>query len=475
VLLAAVLGSGVALLDATVVNIALPAVGRDLNADFAALQWTITGYTLTLAALILLGGSLGDLFGRRRVFLIGTVWFGGASLLCGAAQSVEQLVAARMLQGVGGALLTPGSLALISASFRTEDRARAIGAWSGLGGIAAAVGPLVGGLLVELSWRLVFLLNLPLCGLVVLVAVQHVPESRDEEMDARLDLRGAVLGVAALGGITYALIDAGDGGLTSGVLLTGLAGIAALVAFVVVERMSDHPMLPVDIFTSRQFTAANLVTFAVYAALGGLFFLLVLDLQVVGGFSPLAAGTSLLPVTACMLLLSARAGAMAQRTGPRLLMTAGPLVSAVGALLMLRIDRDASYVVDVLPAVVVFGLGLSATVAPLTATVLGAASSRHAGIASGVNNAVARAAGLLAVAVLPLVAGLSGADYRDPVAFANGFRIALFLCAGLLAAGGALAAVGISDAGVRRPPQRQRHCAVDGPPVERPEREYAVS
>jgi EmrB/QacA subfamily drug resistance transporter len=474
VLLAAVLGSGVALLDATVVNIALPAVGRDLDADFAALQWTITGYTLTLAALILLGGSLGDLFGRRRVFLVGIVWFGCASLLCGAAQSVGQLIVARMLQGVGGALLTPGSLALISASFRTEDRARAIGAWSGLGGIAAAVGPLLGGLLVELSWRLVFLLNLPLCALVVLVTVRHVPESRDEEMPARLDPLGAVLCVAALGTITYALIAAGDSGLTKGVLVAGLAGVAAIVVFVVVERRSDHPMLPVDVFASRQFTAANLVTFAVYAALGGLFFLLVLDLQVVGGFSPLAAGMSLLPITACMLLLSARAGALAQRTGPRLLMTIGPLLCAAGALLMLRIGRDASYALDVLPAVVVFGLGLSATVAPLTATVLSAASIRHAGVASGVNNAVARAAGLLAVAVLPLLGGLSGADYRDPAAFEHGFRVALVACAGLLAAGGALAALGISDDVVRRPPERQRHCAVDGPPVE-PKPAAAVS
>ena len=463
VLLAAVLGSGIALLDATVVNIALPTLGRELDADLADLQWTVNAYVLSLAALILLGGSLGDRFGRRRVFVIGTVWFGVASLLCGLAPDVEALIAARALQGVGAALLTPGSLSLLQASFVPGDRARAVGAWSGLGGIAAAVGPFVGGLLVEVSWRLVFLINLPLCVVVVVVALRHVPESADPDASPRVDVAGAVLGALGLAGVTYALVAAGERGASTGVLASGLAGVAGLIGFGLVERRSAHPMLPLGIFASRQFSAANAVTFAVYAALGGVFFLLVVHLQVVAGYSPLAAGTSLLPVTVLMLVLSARAGALAARTGPRLPMTVGPLLCAAGVLLMRRIDTGADYVVDVLPGVVVFGLGLSATVAPLTVTVLAAASERHAGLASGVNNAVARTAGLLAVAVLPLAAGLGGTD--DPVGFGRGFDRALLLSAGLLVVGAAVSAVAISDAGVRRPPVRARHCAVDAPPT----------
>ncbi len=466
VLFAAVLGSGLAMLDATVVNIALPRIGADLGAEFSGLQWTVNGYTLTLAALILLGGSLGDRFGRRRVFVIGTVWFAVASLLCGLAPNVETLVAARMLQGVGGALLTPGSLALIQASFRQSDRARAIGAWSGLGGVAGALGPFVGGTLVEVSWRLVFLINLPFAALVVVVAQRHVPESYDREMDPRLDVAGAVLGALGLAGTTYALVGLGEGLDLAGWVALAV-GIAGLVAFVVVERRSSHPMLPVDIFSSRQFTAANLVTFAVYAALGGVFFLLVLQLQIVGGYAPLLAGLSLLPVTVLMLLLSARGGALAQRIGPRLPMTAGPLVCAAGLLLMLRIGSGASYATDVLPAVVLLGLGLSLTVAPLTATVLAAASTRHAGVASGVNNAVARAAGLLAVAALPVLAGISGGDYRDPAAFGHGFDVAMVISAGLLVLGGVISALMISDGEVREAaaPERASHCAVDGPPL----------
>jgi EmrB/QacA subfamily drug resistance transporter len=467
VLFAAVLGSGLAMLDATVVNIALPQIGADLGADFSGLQWTINGYTLTLASLILLGGSLGDRFGRRRVFVIGTIWFTLASLLCGLAPNIEALVAARMLQGVGGALLTPGSLALIQASFRPEERGRAIGAWSGLGGVAAALGPFVGGTLVELSWRWVFLINLPFGVLVVFVALRHVPESRDPDMNPRLDVAGAVLGAVGLAGTTYALVQFGEAGATSAAVIAGLLGVAGLVAFVIVERRSTHPMLPVDVFASRQFTAANLVTFTVYGALGGVFFLLVLHLQIVAGFDPLLAGLALLPTTAAMLLLSARAGALAQRIGPRLPMTLGPLTCAGGILLMLRIGPDASYAWDVLPAVGVFGLGLSLTVAPLTAAVLAAASVHHAGVASGVNNAVARAAGLLAVAALPVIAGISGSDYQDPTAFNDGFRTAMLVCAALLILGGVLAALTISNAAVKvaRRPDRASHCAVDGPPL----------
>ena len=445
VLFAAVLGSGIAMIDGTVVNIALPTLGRSLHADFGALQWTINGYTLTLASFILLGGSFGDRFGRRKVFMIGVAWFGVASLLCGLAQNIGELVAARTLQGVGGALLTPGSLALISASFKQADRGRAIGAWSGLGGIASALGPVLGGFLVQISWRLVFLINLPLCALVIAVSLRHVPESRDTEMDPRIDYTGAALGALGLAGTTYALVDAGRHGVSLGVGLTAAIGVLGLVTFVLAEQRSSHPMVPLDIFKSRQFTVANLATFVVYGALGGLFFLLVVDLQVVGGFGPLAAGLSLLPVTGCLLLLSSRTGALAQKTGPRWWMGGGPIVAGAGVLLLLRIGRHTSYVADVLPGVLLFGLGMSAVVAPLTTAVLSAASNRHAGVASGVNNAVARAAGLLAVAVIPLLAGISGNDYKDPVAFNHGFRIAVVTCSILLVAGGIVSAIGISN------------------------------
>jgi EmrB/QacA subfamily drug resistance transporter len=440
VLLATVLGSGITMLDATVVSVALPAIGRDLHASLDGLQWTVNGYTLTLAALILLGGSLGDLFGRRRVFLVGVVWFALASLLCGLAPNLFVLVLARALQGIGGALLTPGSLAILQASFRHDDRARVIGAWSGLGGLASAIGPFAGGWLVQgPGWRWVFLLNLPLAALVVFVTLRYVPESADPEMVHALDVPGAALAAAGLAGLTFGLIAWPDAGPASasvwGPLLVGVLGLAA---FVVAERRSPHPMLPLDVFSSRLFTATNVVTFAVYAALSGVFFLLVVALQVAAGLSPIAAGAALLPVTICMLLLSARGGALGQRIGPRIPMTVGPLVAAVGVLLFTRIGPDVSYVFDILPGAILLGLGLSLTVAPLTSTVLGAVADRHAGIASGVNNAVARAAGLLAVAAVPLVAGATPAVYADPVAFGQAANRGMLVCAVLLAIGGLL-------------------------------------
>ncbi|MDQ2747993.1 MAG: DHA2 family efflux MFS transporter permease subunit [Actinomycetota bacterium] len=468
VLVAAVLGSGLAGIDATVVNVALPALGRDLHAGFSGLQWTINSYTLTLAALILLGGSLGDRFGRRRVFVVGVVWFALASALCALAPTIGMLIAARALQGVGGALLMPGSLAMISASFVPGDRAKAIGAWSGLGGVASAVGPFLGGWLVAgPGWRWIFLINLPLAVAVVVIARRHVPESLDPDAAPRLDALGAVLGAVGLGGLTYALIAAGDG-WSLRVIASGVVGLVALVAFVRTEHRSEHPMVPPKIFANRQFTAANIVTFAVYAALSGMIFFLVVALQVVGGFTPLLAGTALLPVTVIMLVLSARSGALSGRIGPRLPMTLGPLVAAAGVLLLLRVGRAASYVVDVLPAVIVFGLGLALMVAPLTATVLAAAETRYAGVASGVNNAVARAAGLLAVAVLPVVAGISGDDYEHPSAFVHGFRIAMLICAGLLIVGGLIAGALIRNPSDDHPaatPDRRHYCGVDGPPV----------
>jgi len=474
VVLATVLGSGLTFLDATVVNVALPQIGEDLDADLGDLQWTLNGYTLTLASFILLGGSLGDRFGRRRIFVAGTIWFGLASALCAAAPTVEVLVLARALQGVGGALLTPGSLAIISASFAGEDRSRAIGAWSGLGGIAGAAGPFVGGWLIEVgSWRWVFLANVPLAAVVVLVAVRHVPESFDPTASHRLDLPGAALGALGLAGITYASIAAGERGLDPLVVATGTAGVLALLAFVLVERRSDHPLVPPSLFASRQFTVTNVVTFVIYAAFGAVFFLVVLELQVVAGFSPLAAGTAMLPVTLLLLLLSSRSGALASRIGPRLPMSVGPLLAAVGLLLMMRIGPDASYLTDVLPGVVVFGLGLSLLVAPLTATVLAAAPPEHAGAASGVNNAVARTGSLLAVAMLPALVGLTGDVYRDPEAFDSGFKMAILICAGLLVLGGVLSAVFISDDVGKVTPDAERpevehcySCPVDGPHLE---------
>jgi EmrB/QacA subfamily drug resistance transporter len=465
VLATAVLGSAMVFVDGTVVNVALPHIGRALGSGLGGLTWTINAYTLTLAALILLGGSLGDRFGRKRVFVVGAVWFAVASLLCGLSPNIETLIGARALQGIGGALLTPGSLAILQASFRPEDRARAIGAWSGLAGIAGAAGPFLGGYLVQVaSWRWIFLINLPFAVVVVLAAARHVPESRDPSASQHVDLVGATLGALGLGALTDGLISWQDRGLGSPSVLIGLAvGVTALVGFVVQERRSEEPMLPLGIFSSRLFTAANLVTFAVYAALGGVFFWLVLCLQVVAGFSPLEAGLSLIPMTVLMLLLSARAGALATRTGPRLPMTVGPLLCAVGVAFLTRLDSSSSYAADVLPPVIVFGLGLSLTVAPLTATVLAAAPDNHAGLASGVNNAVARVAGLLAVAVLPLVAGLSGEAYRSASLLQPAYQTAMWCCAGLLASGALLAA-----AFVRTPPglhqQERSSCPLNAPP-----------
>ena len=471
VLATTVLGSGLALLDSTVVNVALGRIGDDLNAGFSGLQWTVNAYTLSLAALILLGGSLGDRFGRRRVFLIGVVWFALASLLCGLAPNIELLIAARGLQGVGGALLTPGSLAIIAASFHVDDRPAAVGAWSGFSGVAAAVGPLVGGWLVEIDWRLVFLINVPVAVLIVIVALRHVPESQDPDASGRLDLTGTVLAAAGLGALTFGLTRAGDVGLVGPVVATAAVGVACLVAFVVVEARSTHPLVPLELFRNPQFSAANAVTLLVYAALGVIFVLLVLQLQIVSGWSPLAAGSALLPVTVVMLLFSSRAGALAQRIGPRLPMTLGPLLAAGGALWMGRIGPDASYVLDVLAPVLLFAIGLTLLVSPLTATVLDAADDRHAGIASGVNNAVARTAGLLAVAVVPAAVGIAGADYTNPQTFDEGYGMAMIINAGLLILGAALAA-----AFVRRPlaaeplPDDHRmhietcaHCGVTGP------------
>jgi EmrB/QacA subfamily drug resistance transporter len=476
ILFATVLGSGMAMLDATVVNVALPSIARDLHASMAGLQWTVNAYTLTLAGFILLGGSLGDRYGRRRVFVIGVVWFALASALCGAAQGIPELVAARALQGIGGALLTPGSLAIIQASFDLRDRTRAIGAWSGLGGVAAAAGPFVGGWLVSTAgWRWVFLLNLPLAA-VILLAVRHVPETRDENARGRFDVLGAVLAAVGLAGITFALTEAPESGASAAPIVAAFVGVAAGAAFALLERARSagrgpQPMLPLEVFHSGQFRAVNAITFIVYAGMGVQFFLLVVHLQVVAGFSPMASGAALLPVTALLLLLSAHSGALAQRIGPRRPMTAGLIVAAAGMLLLSRIGPGASYLRDVLPAVVLFALGLAGVVAPLTATVLATADARRAGIASGINNAVARAAGLLSVAAIPPLAGLTGDAYTSPARFAAGFHTAMVVAAVLLLIGAVLSLRTIRDDVLRTAPEYtgpkcRSHCAVAAPPLE---------
>jgi EmrB/QacA subfamily drug resistance transporter len=433
------------MLDGTVVNVALHTIGEDLDASLAQLQWITNGYLLSLASLILLGGSLGDRYGRRKVFVIGTMWFALASMLCGLAPNPEVLIAARVLQGVGAALLTPGSLAMIQGAFVRDDRAPAIGAWVGLGGIAAAIGPFVGGLLVDYaSWRWIFLINLPIAVVTVAIAQRTVPETLDPNAPRRLDFTGALLAAAALGGLTYALIEWGGAGAPWAV---GVAVVAA-IAYVVDERRSTHPMLPLGIFADRTFTAANTMTLVVYAALGAVLFFLVLQLQTVGGYSALEAGIATLPLTICMLLLASKGGELGSRIGPRIPMTVGPIVMAGGSLLLMRVGADVDYWTDVLPGLTIFGLGLSLMVAPLTATVLAAAPDEHAGLASGVNNAVARAGSLLAVAALPVAVGLGGDEYADPVAFDSAYGSAVLICAVLLALGGAISWVTIRDPGV---------------------------
>lgn len=443
-LLATVLGSGLVFIDGTVVGIALPAIARDLGATTAGLQWTVNGYALTLAALLLLGGSLGDRFGRRRLFLVGTVAFAAASVLCAVAPTSGALVAARALQGVGGALLTPGSLAILQASFTPDDRARAIGAWSGLSGAAGAVAPFLGGWIVEhFGWRWVFGINLPLAALVVVVTLRWVPESADPEASPKLDVLGTALAGIGLAALTWSLTAWSEqGSLDGAVGAVGAVGVLALVAFVVVEARSTHPALPLALFRWRPFAAVNLATLFVYAALTGIFFFLPVTLQVVTGWSPLAAGIAALPITVLMLLLSARGGALGARIGPRIPMTVGPVLAGVGAVLLGGIGPDTDYVSGVLPGVVVVGVGLVLTVAPLTATALGAAPDHLAGTASATNNAVARVAGLLAVAVLPLVAGV-GAGLSDPAVLVDAHPIAMRGCAVLMAAGALVALLGI--------------------------------
>lgn len=477
-----VAGSAVAMLTATVVNVALPALARDLDASSSQQQWVINAYLLTIASLILIGGSLGDRYGRVRIYRVGVIWFGLASLGCAIAPNVELLIAARLVQGVGGALLTPGSLAIIEATLRRSDRGRGVGQWSGLIGIAGAIGPLVGGLLVDISWRWVFVINLPIV-VVVLLLSSRVPESSDPEAsDHRLDLGGAALTVLALGGASYALIEGSAGGFG---VLDAAAGVLAVVSVALAigfERRRAHPMVPLDLFANRVFAAANLITLLVYGGMGVVFFLLSIQLQVGLGWSPLAAGSAMLPVTLLMLALSSHAGDLAQRIGPRWPLTVGPALIAAGMLLMGSIDDGDSYVADVLPSVVVFGLGLAASVAPVTSTALGCVPDDRSGAASGVNNAIARSGQLLAVAAIPPLVGLTGDALSNTDLLDDRFGSAMTLGAVLVGLGALTAALllrsddlateddvveisGEADGSPTGPAARAYHCPVDGTPV----------
>jgi EmrB/QacA subfamily drug resistance transporter len=402
VLVAAILGTTVVTVDATVVNVALPAIADDLGGGLAGQQWTANAYLVTLGSLLLIGGSLGDIFGERRVFALGVGAFGVTSLLCALAPTIELLVVARALQGIAGAVLTPAALAVIVSTFPPAERGRAVGAWTAWGGIGTVLGPLIGGQLVDAaSWRWIFAINIPLVLLTIFLILRWVPEGRPRDERAQVDVVGAALCALGLAGMTFGLIEQPLRGWGDPAVLGTLIGGAALFAgFVAWEARAPAPMLPLALFRRRNFAIGNVETFSMYGGLGLVFFFLVLYLQQVAGYSALEAGAASVPVTVVMFLLSMRFGALADRFGPRFFMGCGPLVAAVGVALLTRLGADVDYLTDLLPALLIFALGLSMTVAPLTATVLADADESNAGIASGVNNAIARVAGLVAIAAV---------------------------------------------------------------------------
>ena len=449
-LVAAILGSGVATIDGTIVNVALPAIERDLGGGLPSQQWVSNVYLLTLASLILIGGSLGDIYGERRVFAIGVGAFGVLSIACALAPTIGVLIAARALQGAAGALLTPSSLAIIVAAFPGKERGAAIGSWTAWGGIAAIVGPLAGGWIVDqASWRWIFALNVPVV-LVTLILIRAAMPQTTRVAGRRVDVAGAALCAVGLGGLVFALIEQPRYGWTSpAIYLPLVGGVVALVSFLAYERRTAEPMLKLELFRRRNFAAGNLETLAMYAGIAILFFFLVIFLQQVAGYSALRSGLTTLPVTIVMFVLSRRFGALADRYGPRLLMGGGPLVGAGGILLLLRVGMHVSYVRDLLPALLLFSIGLSMTVAPLTATVLADADETDAGIASAVNNAVARVAALVGVSVIGVVVAgtLSGDTFAADQASVRAFHEAIAICAVLVAAGGITGLLGIVNPG----------------------------
>ncbi len=420
VLAAAILGTTVVTVDSTVANVALPAIADDLGGGLAGQQWTANAYLVTLSSLLLIGGSLGDIFGERRVFALGVLLFGATSLACALAPTIELLVGARALQGMAGALLTPAALAVIVSTFPPDERGKAVGAWTAWGGIGTVLGPVIGGQLVDsASWRWIFAINVPIVVITIIMILRFVPAGRERDPNARVDVVGALLCALGLAGLTFGLIEQPLHGWASAAVAVPLVlGVGLSAGFLLWEaRWASRPMLPLALFRRRNFAAGNLETFLVYGGLGLLFFFLVLFLQQVAGFSALEAGSASIPVTILLFALSMRFGALADRYGPRFFMGFGPLVAAVGmALLMWRVDADAEYVSDVLPGLLVFGVGLSMTVAPLTSTVLADADDSNAGIASGVNNAIARVAGLLAIAAVgAVVAATFGSKLDEAV------------------------------------------------------------
>ena len=413
-LIACILGSVVVFVDGTVVNVALPAIRADLDVGLSAQQWIVDAYLLTLGSLLLIGGSLGDILGRRRMFAVGVVGFGVTSMLCALSPSATALIVARGLQGIAGALLVPSTLGIITATFSEGERGRAIGTWTAWSGISTVIGPLAGGLILEAaSWRWIFAINvLPI--LVTLYLIGHMSAAHDHPVGGRVDIVGAILCAIGLGGPVFALIEQPNHGWTDPMIWIPLVGgVAVFVAFLVYERRSSHPMLDLTLFRRRNFAVGNGATLLMYGGLSGATFLIPIFLQEAAGFTPLVAGLSLLPISIVMFLLSARMGALADRFGPRIFMGAGPIVAGCGLALLAMMGREVDYWTNVLPGALVFALGLSLTVAPLTATVLGGVDERHAGVASGVNNAIARVAGLVAIAVIGAVVSSAFASSVD--------------------------------------------------------------
>jgi EmrB/QacA subfamily drug resistance transporter len=444
---AAVLGSGVVFIESTVVSVALPAMGRDLALGVAGLQWIVNGYLITLSALLLLGGALGDALGQKRVFETGLVAFAAGSLLCAVAPTFPLLVAARLVQGAAGALLVPSSLAFLDTAFAEEDRSEAIGRWAGWSAVSTAVGPLLGGGVVDVaSWRWLFTAVAPLALLALWISRSRLPRPARRPRQ-RVDFTGGLLISAGLGGLVWALIEGPSRGPTPAVIAAGLAGLALLAGFFWFETRAAAPLLPLGIFRSRQFSGANATTLLVYAALGALFFFLMIQLQGVLGYGGLAAGASLLPINLLMLALSPRAGRWGERWGARVPITIGALLAAVGLALFSRVGSGAGYATEVLPATLFFGAGLAVLVAPLTSSVLAVAEEGRTGVASAVNNATARLAGLLATSLIPLATGIGGLDDFAGPAFAAAFRQAMWISAALCAAGGVVAWLTVTECG----------------------------